>query len=434
MPLHLPYRYQTLQHNDSIRILVLHPSLTDSDPIICTMQYARLSDAAHRYEALSYTWGDTTQQQEIQFNTGRRKLRVGKHCCDALRRLRQGYSDRLLWVDAICINQEDLAERAHQVRLMGSVFSCAFGVVVFLGEQVTNCRALFDELAAADELLRVGQDCCRPSPSDIIVQELEKLFELPWFKRVWVLQEVCAKKSVTIMYGSAIALFEAVTKLYFGYCSTTRVTRTIWPLPLEWVLRPPEESWAPQVNLWQRLFESRRCLATDPRDRVFALLSLTGRRQSELNSLIDYTHSLEDCFTQVATFLVPVLGLRLLSAIRHPHEMEMPSWVPDWSQNLPLGPEEVKILTPVDEQKCKIRSVPDKEEESYLELLVTGCRYAQVVERSCVFHFDGAEDGEEQMKSLYYSLDNLREFVDVEGLQVDVTMTGKLEQKITDGK
>jgi hypothetical protein len=93
---------------------------------------------------------------------------------------------------------------------MNSVYSRAFSVVVFLGKQVTECRALFEELAAADELLRTGKSCDRPLPSEAVVQELEALFERPWFKRVRVLQEVHAKESVQIMYGSASASFEAL--------------------------------------------------------------------------------------------------------------------------------------------------------------------------------------------------------------------------------
>jgi hypothetical protein len=164
----LTYRYRPLKHDDSIRILVLHPSVNSSDPVTCTIQHARLSDTSLEYEALSYTWGGSTRTQTISFSSGRRELLVGENCRDALWRLRLGDRDRVLWIDAICINQENLAERTRQVRIMDVVYRRAFNVVVFLGEQVSCTQNLFDELAAVDEIL--ADDCYvkRPPPSDAL--------------------------------------------------------------------------------------------------------------------------------------------------------------------------------------------------------------------------------------------------------------------------
>jgi hypothetical protein len=441
----LRYRYQPLQYNDSIRILVLHPSLNIPDPITFTIQHARLSDASLEYEALSYTWGDITYKQTIHLYNGRRELLVGKNCSDALRRLRLGHRDRLLWIDAICINQENPMERACQVCIMDDVFSRAFSVVVFLGEQVTDSRALFEELAAVDELLRLEGHCHRPSPSVAIIQELEALFERPWFKRIWVLQEVCAKDSVTIMYGAASTSFEALNRLYFGYKNTI-VTKKPWPLALDWVFRPPEEYSTPQFTLWNRLYQSRDCLATDPKDKVFALKSLTGFGRSEMDSLVNYAQSVEECFTHVATFLLPVLGLKILTAIRHPHEMNMPSWIPDWSQNLPLeyyyfvislGTKRDHFELPPsapDGKKSTTRSLSYRVNSKRSELLATGCQYARITARSQEFRFNSMDEAEKQMKGLYNSLNNLRQFLHAEGMRDNLTMFDGLGQSISDSK
>lgn len=88
------------------------------------------------YEALSYTWGDG-DAVPITIN-GRQGLTVTSNLAAALRRFRLQYKSRMLWVDALCINQADLAERAGQVRLMGDIFSSATGVLVWLGEVVDN--------------------------------------------------------------------------------------------------------------------------------------------------------------------------------------------------------------------------------------------------------------------------------------------------------
>jgi hypothetical protein len=434
----LPYRYQSLQHADSIRILVLHPSLNLSDPIICTIRPARLAESANAYEALSYTWEDITQKQAIKLHNGRRELLIGKNCCNALRRLRPTQKERLLWIDAICINQEDLTERARQVRLMNDVYSLASRVVVFLGEQVTECRALFKELAEVDGLLRLDKEIKRPSPCDSIVQELEALLELPWFKRVWVLQEVSGK--VTFLYGSATTSFSALSKLSFGY-KNYRVTKKVLPLSLRWIVNPPGQFSTPQYNLWNCLYRSRDYLATNPRDRVFALKSLVGKDQSQVDSLINYAQSVEECYIDVATFLLPVLGLRLLSAIRHPHDKKMPSWVPDWSQNLPLDYGHFNnedagrryTLAHAHSFSYTIRSMASQNKQSCLELIVPGVRYARIVGRSEVFNFSDPEDAEMEKRKLCCSLSNLKQFVDVECKYDDLSAIN-LDKAVSDGK
>lgn len=440
----LPYRYHPLQCSDSIRLLVLHPSPTQLDPVLCTVRHSRLSEASLKYEALSYTWGDATQKQAIYFASGSRELSVTKNCLSALLHLRYTHDDRMLWVDAICINQEDLKERASQVRMMDKIFERAFNVMVFLGDANPRNDILFKELAAADEVVsRVGH-CNRPPPSKAVIQQLEELFQNPWFKRVWVLQEVCAKKSVTFMCGSARFSYLSLLNLYMGHRGTV-VTKEFWPLTTQWIRRPPEEFSTPQFSLWNRLGESRDYLATDPRDRVFALKSLIGLEQSRMNRLIDYTRSVEECFTDVATFLLPVLGLRLLSAARHPHRRKMPSWIPDWSQTLPLQllnfliefPKSGQPVSPArasQKQRYEIRPFLASDKESHLELRVIGCRYAQIVKSSQVFRFRNGEDARRQMKRLYSSLDNLRHFVGTESKCDGPAMDLPLDEDILHGE
>ncbi|PVH96700.1 HET-domain-containing protein [Periconia macrospinosa] len=436
------HRYESLQHNDSIRILALHPSSSDLDPILCTMQYARLSDPSLEYEAVSYTWGNATLTKTIQFNNGRESQIVGKNCHAALRRLRLRDKDRLIWIDAICINQEDIPERTCQVRMMDQIYSRAFNIAVYLGEHTAGSRLVFEELAAADEELRQTGDCDRPYPSENIVQELEILYQLPWFKRVWVLQEVCSKPSVTILCGSSSASFDTLRDLHFGYEQDYRVTNSVWPLPLELIHRPLKRYSTPQFNLWNQLYASRSCLATDPRDKVFALKSLIGPAQSEMEFLIDYTKTVEQCFVEVAKFLLPVLGLRILTAIRHRHKKDMPSWIPDWAQDLPLNfiyfeilsweeslNQPTRKLKPQDYQKHEIRPIPVEKSENRLELLATGCEYAHIEDTSQVFLFHDIFDAKKQMEWLFSYLGHLAKTV-----ENDRDMTHQLGNRIVDVK
>jgi hypothetical protein len=441
------YQYQPLRYNDSVRILILHPSSNQAKPIICTIQHIRLSDMTINYEALSYTWGDTSQKEVIHFHDGSKDLLVGRTCHDALRNLRQETTYRLLWIDAICINQDDISERNHQVRMMDYIYNRAFKVVVFLGEHAAGSRVLFEELAAADKFLAMGKEVHRPSPNHIVIQELERLYTRPWFKRVWVIQEVCMKPSVIFMCGSASASYSALSKLDSGY-SHTKVTKMRRPGVLNWVRTPREDFSTPQLSLWHRLHESRYCLATDPRDRVFAMKSLVGSRQSELDLLIDYSLGLEECFIGVAKFFLPVLGLRMLTAIRHPHDKNMPSWVPDWSQNLPLHPHYRGSKEPVEHLKSEhrdifqsatknmheIRMTSGSKDRKRLELRTQGFQYAHVINTSQEFSFKDIEETEIQMRRLYYGLGNLRNIFDVGKVQDNHKVLEHLGKDIAKGK
>jgi hypothetical protein len=132
-----------------------------------------------------------------------------------------------------------------------------------------------------------------------------------------------------------------------------------------------------------------------------------------MDFLINYAQSVEECFTQVATFLLPVLGLRMLTAIRHPHEKAMSSWIPDWSENPPLdfrhfneplGAERGQPVSspgPPDEQKHTTRPFSYRVNKTRQELLVVGLQHAKIVERSQEFRFINVDDAKKQMEGLY---------------------------------
>lgn len=94
----------------------------------------------HPYEALSYTWatedGDCKRTSQITCSDAR--IWVTKNCEVALRYLRKEGSNRILWVDAICINQKDVKERGHQVGIMRDVYANATEVLIWLGELSTD--------------------------------------------------------------------------------------------------------------------------------------------------------------------------------------------------------------------------------------------------------------------------------------------------------
>jgi hypothetical protein len=426
----LPYQYESLRYDDSIRILDIHPSSNEADPITCTIRHARLSDD-FAYEALSYTWGDVTQKQEIYICAhgqpeSRRKLVVGWNCHSALCHLRDDYRDRPFWIDAICINQEDLEERSKQVRMMDQIYHLASNVTVYLGESTPGSR-LF--IKPTNPVLHSPIHESNEPSQEVLARGLDELFRRPWFKRVWVLQEVVGAADVTFMCGYDSVSFGTFDKLLFEYmCEYERVngrgSSPAYPLALNLLVRFDQTFSTPQSSLWHWLYQSRDCLATDPKDRVFALKTLVESRQSRMDFLIDYTQSVERSFIGVAQFLLPVLGLRMLIAVRHAHDKHMPSWVPDWSQNTPLDPlfffqelsdparndPPMPRLRRFSKQKHVVCPFTDRDSHAFLELHVIGCQYAQIVESSETFLFDSIEDGKLQMNKFCISKEGIRDF------------------------
>jgi hypothetical protein len=147
-----------------------------------------LTDAqGHRlvYEALSYTWGDPNDKQEIRLQNS--PFPVTKNLHAALVHLRLSYSPRTLWIDAICINQADIEERNRQVKHMREIYTRAMRVIVWLGEEKDA---------------KVGLDYCdtlvRNKRGELPFYAKDKdkrkacddLFSRPWWSRSWILQEV----------------------------------------------------------------------------------------------------------------------------------------------------------------------------------------------------------------------------------------------------
>jgi hypothetical protein len=85
---------------------------------------------------LSYVWGDIRDSANITFDG--RTVSVTKSLETALRHLRYPDKSRTLWVDYVCINQEDIQERSQQVAKMGSIYEQATSVLIWLGLATLN--------------------------------------------------------------------------------------------------------------------------------------------------------------------------------------------------------------------------------------------------------------------------------------------------------
>lgn len=124
---------------------LLRLSKGDSFDIECELFQAYLDDESIiTYDALSYAWGSTKQYDIITVNG--RRLGATRNLYLALQKLRLRDEDRILWVDAICIDQSDKKEQGHQVRQMGKIYSKAHQVLIWLGPATDQTNVLMNSL------------------------------------------------------------------------------------------------------------------------------------------------------------------------------------------------------------------------------------------------------------------------------------------------
>ena len=189
--------YQPLQHNE-IRLITLAPGKW-RDPIECNLQTVSLDDNP-TYEALSYVWGDASLRRWVYLKKS--NFDVSKSLEVALRHLRHEDSERVMWIDAICINQSDDAEKSEQVKKMQLIYARTSHLVVWVGEASEDSDLGMRTLEQIGEELKefplyevdlANVSLIRNLPESIDYFDpkpwiaLNRLFQRPWFQRVWVL-------------------------------------------------------------------------------------------------------------------------------------------------------------------------------------------------------------------------------------------------------
>jgi hypothetical protein len=123
-------------------ILAPSPSLPDpdNDPIQCNLRVIKFD--AHPFTALSYVWGAYNLPPDFITCNGV-QIQVTNNCFSALKHLRKKLGTFTIWLDAVCINQDDQVEKSRQIPLMGDIYSRAHCVYVWLGEgSISTDRAM----------------------------------------------------------------------------------------------------------------------------------------------------------------------------------------------------------------------------------------------------------------------------------------------------
>ena len=217
------FEYQRL-HPWQTRIIKLVPGRPE-DPLDCELVVADLILASKAvgiaawsrictYEAISYSWGWPERDYEIGCNG--KSIRIPPSLADALQYLRHPTDPRLLWCDALCINQDDPDEKASQVQKMFIIFKSATGVIGWLGKADDHCMMFCDisrlqqerrlnNVESARSLYRLedhSKSCVTRMRKDVSL-----FLERSLFHRLWIRQEVAAAESFTLQCGTLLVDF-----------------------------------------------------------------------------------------------------------------------------------------------------------------------------------------------------------------------------------
>ncbi|KAL5326264.1 hypothetical protein ACEPPN_007402 [Leptodophora sp. 'Broadleaf-Isolate-01'] len=364
--------------------LLYTPLLLAEENIECTLSTANLDDNP-LYDALSYVWGDENALDPILVNN--QPFRTTKFLREALTLLRDSLDKPLtLWVDAICINQSDLEERRSQVLQMRRIYACAqqtrirlddddepgeaYSLVVPLLDGLARCYDIFVAWKSQGEetvIEKVLSALWITLPGAELWDAVPFLFLSQWFRRVWTIQELVVAAKAVAMYGRKqiewsrledavkmiqlardyieshplgwISQKEAASGFRIGetdaildeslirHIYNIYATLPITLIALRWQTRENKAT-----SLLSTLRNAWYHEATDPRDKVYALLGLVAEDERSRYQ-VHYSISIEQAYAKTTNAMLgndSTMEVLSLTGISQRSTNELPSWCPDW--------------------------------------------------------------------------------------------------------
>lgn len=313
---------------------------------------------------LSYVWGNPCSRRDILLNG--HVFSITSNLYDALVHLRDSFEVRelglRLWADAICINQQDMIERATEVKKMGLIYSQCISVRAWLGQPDAACIQHMQTLQNY-----VDEAGNTPGPLEIHWEAVEDfgveeaawvigsaLACLPYWERMWIIQEIVLAPTILFSFGASVFTPRQIRLVL----SILAVQVSAGELPLQFrddkeiviqnvlhrlsCLRPEgpygsllsPDKVSPAVDLAHVLGMAQISKATDPRDKVFGLLALLPRTvMDEIEPDYRASFSSQDAIIMFSKAYLEIEG-RLDLLVRMARLTEMSSDLPTWAFDL----------------------------------------------------------------------------------------------------
>lgn len=344
-----PYIYTPLDEEaKEVRLMTLLPGTRPSEIRIVLENIALAEYETPQYEALSYVWGSAEALINIHIGHSDETLGVTQNLATALPYLRYKDKPRRLWIDAICVDQQNLAERSQQVLRMCDMYWMAERVVIWLGPEYKSSKFAIEMLKNLSCKIQVDwkttemKPACQEDPdwadSNVrlpydkeALDAIHDLLNHSWFERLWIQQEIrLANQSAVVMCG-----FDTI--LWQKFCDATLCIRLKQKAKVDRAFMQRLELVSQLrknvYGLSDLIDGTRHCKCSDPRDRVYALLSLAVRIEGKIDVKPNYTKTISQVYQ--------VFVLKFIHHLKHQDILaqcelrerptDMPSWVSDWS-------------------------------------------------------------------------------------------------------
>ena len=346
------YTYQPLDDGQNqIRLLYLLPGGT-SAPIhikVKTIQFS--SNCSPEYEALSYAWGSSENPTSVWVNgIPNKSIPVTQNLEEALQHLRWKKKPRTLWIDALCIDQRNIEERAQQVAIMGRIYAKANGVIAWIGPESGNSTIAFDCLATINDNVELNDDLAMTSRTrdgtwasaeaalpytEDQMLALSDLLHRLYFDRLWVWQEI------RLGYDHATLLCGYRTLPWYQFGIAMRVLHLKSHPPTSVVTGLDERLEQLVVvcirystrSLLDAMNVARAFQCSDPRDKIYSVTNMARTADLSIMPAYDYSKAVEEAYIDFTRkYISTKRDLQiLLYAARRDTGLSLSSWVTDWT-------------------------------------------------------------------------------------------------------
>lgn len=381
---HIQYQYKALKDATSIRLLYLHSgSLYHQLPLEASIREVSINDHPS-FGALSYTWatesGCVSLSRELVCDG--ESIKITQNCEAALKRLRRGNEDQVLWVDAVCVDQHNDEEKGQQIGLMRQIYSQASWVALWVGEPSSavdeesglplsdlGMDFIHEFAVEIAERTNSGQDPCGgPLYQEFVkdrmafqytdtevftprVRGLWDVFHRSWWKRLWVLQEVALSKEPILICGTKAepfhnlkvvieTLIRSEQPIDVMEFNTLFIASTFHQFHVRHMIETGGmgEISPPGVKALRLLNATRNTQASDPRDKIYGILGFFGPAGTDPENIFplpDYKKTAAELYADVSRAIIIKTGI--LDVLNSCYGFfrstipDLPSWVASWN-------------------------------------------------------------------------------------------------------